>query len=65
MYNGIIKKSRTMDYAVLVAVFGAVLQALPLLQEQLSGNYGYVFMGISVGVAILRVVTTTPLGEKE
>jgi len=63
-YKGVIKKSKTMDYAALLGVFGAVLQALPMLQEQLAGNYGYVFMAVSVGVAYLRAKTTEGLNEK-
>ena len=63
-YKGIIKKSRTMDYAALLAIGGTVLQTLPMLQDQLQGNYGYVFMGVSVIVAILRSKTNGPVGDK-
>ena len=63
-YNGIIKKSKTMDYAALLAIFGAVLQALPMIQEQLNGNYGFVFMFVSAIVAVLRIKTNQGLDEK-
>ena len=63
-YNGVIKKSRTYDYAALLAVGGVVLQTLPMLQDQLAGNYGFVFMGVSVLVAYLRNKTTGSVGDK-
>lgn len=63
-YKGIIKKSRTYDYAALLAVAAVVLQALPMLQDKLAGNYGYVFMGVSVVVAFLRHKTTGAVGAK-
>lgn len=64
MYKGVIKKSRTYDYAAMLAVCGAVLQALPMLQEYLAGNYGFAFMVVSVLVAYLRHKTTGPVGQK-
>ena len=63
-YKGIIKKSRTYDYAALLAIAAVVLQTLPFLQDKLAGNYGYVFMGVSVVVAFLRHKTTGPAGAK-
>ena len=63
-YTGIIKKSRTYDYAALLAVFGAALQSLPMLQTVLAGHYGLVFMGVSVIVAYLRHKTTGAAGDK-
>ena len=63
-YNGIIKKSKTMDYAALLAVFGALLQALPMLQDILAGHYGMVFVVVSMFVAFLRVKTDKALGDK-
>jgi len=64
MYKGAIKKSRTYDYAALLGIMGAALQTLPMLQEQLSGYYGYIFMGASVITAYLRAKTTGPVGQK-
>jgi hypothetical protein len=63
-YKGIIKKSRTYDYAALLAVFGAVLQSLPMLQDMLEGHYGVVFMVVSMIVAFLRHKTSGPVGAK-
>jgi hypothetical protein len=63
-YKGVIKKSKTMDYAALVGIGGVVLQTLPMIQDQLQGNYGYVFMAVSVGVAWLRTKTDSALDEK-
>ncbi len=63
-YNGVIKKSKTMDYAALLAIFGAILQGLPMIQEQLEGNYGFIFMFVSVIVAVLRMKTTQGLEDK-
>lgn len=63
-YQGKIRKSRTYDYAALLAIMGAALQTLPMLQEQLSGYYGYIFMSASVITAYLRSKTTGPVGEK-
>ena len=63
-YKGLIKKSRTLDAAALLTIFGAVQQYLPYIQDKLAGNYGYVFGGVGVLVAYLRFVTTKPVGEK-
>ncbi len=63
-YKGVIKKSKTMDYAALLGIGGVILQTLPMLQDQLEGNYGYVFMAVSVGVAWLRAKTNSSLDEK-
>lgn len=64
MYKGIVKKSRTYDFAALLAVFGVLEQNLPLVREQLGGWYGFVFIGIAIGVVLLRRVTTGPVGDK-
>jgi len=57
-------KSKTINFAVLLAIFGAVQQYLPLVQDQLKDKYGFITIGIAVIVAILRVVTKKPLSEK-
>ena len=64
MYNGIIKKSRTLDVAALLAMLGVVQQALPSVQTQLGDYYGLVFMGVGAIVAYLRTTTTGPVGAK-
>ena len=58
-------KSKTIWFAIFIAVFGAVLATLPLLRESIPKEiYGYIFMIISIMVAVLRVVTTLPLKDK-
>ena len=64
MYKGLIKKSRTLDAATLLVVFGVIEQNLPLLREQLGDNYGLVFMCVGIIFALLRMKTTAPVGDK-
>jgi hypothetical protein len=58
-------KSKTLWFAILLAV-GGVLEQSQSVVTQLVGpeNTGIVMLGISVGVALLRVVTTQPLSKK-
>ncbi len=58
-------KSKTLWFAILLAV-GGVLEQSQAVVTQLVGpeNTGIVMLGISVGVALLRVVTTQPLSKK-
>ena len=64
-YKGVIKKSKTMDYAAALAVAGAVLQSLPELRAVLQEHYGLVLMALSAVTAWLRVKTTQALKDKE
>ncbi len=64
MYKGLIKKSRTLDAATLMVIFGVVQQTLPMVQENLGDYYGMIFMGVGVIFALLRKATTAPLGDK-
>lgn len=57
-------KSRTLQFAALVAVLGVLELNLGLLQEALGDWYGGVFIFISVISAFLRVITTVPLEDK-
>lgn len=58
-------RSKTIWFAIALAIFGAVLATLPLLEEEISPIwYGVITMFISVIVAVLRVFTTVPLGSK-
>ena len=58
-------RSKTIWLAIGMAVFGAVLATLPLLEESISPAwYGVITMIFSVWVAVLRVLTTLPLDEK-
>lgn len=60
-----ILKSKTLRFAVLLAVLG-VLEQSQALVTQLVGqqNTGLVMLVISVVVAVLRVITTQPLSQK-
>jgi hypothetical protein len=57
-------KSRTLQFAALVAVLGVLELNLGLLQEALGDWYGGVFILISAISAFLRVITTVPLEDK-
>jgi len=63
-YNGIVNGSKTMDFATLVTIFGVLEQNLPMLREYLDGYYGLVFVGVAIITAVLRKITTKPLGDK-
>ena len=63
-YKGLIAKSRTYDFAAIVAVFGVVEQNLPLVREQLGGWYGWILMGISGAIIYYRKTTTGAVGDK-
>jgi len=64
-YRGIVKRSRTLDAAVLVAVLGAVELNFPLLQDMLGEWYGVSYIFIAGLMAYLRFVTTGPVGQKD
>lgn len=53
---------RTLIFSVLVAIVG-VLSATDWVQLLGSTKAGFIVTGIGVVSAILRVMTTTPLGE--
>lgn len=60
-----IVKSKTMIFALLLAMFGALQATLPALDGVISqGAYGYITVATGVIVAGLRVVTTQPLKDK-
>ena len=64
-YNGIIKKSRTIDLAAVTGMVGAALAALPELRAVIPPEYyGGAFIVLSVYQAYLRVKTTGPMGQK-
>jgi len=63
-YNGIVKGSKTIDFGLLVGIFGMIEMNLPMVKEQLGDYYGWIFMGISAAVLVLRKLTTKPLGDK-
>jgi hypothetical protein len=58
-------KSKTMIFAMLLAMLGAAQSTLGLFNGVLTPEtYGVLTMAVSVGVAALRVVTTTPIQNK-
>ncbi len=60
-YKGIIKGSRTIDATAITAALGAVIQYLPMVKDQLSNHYGFIFIALSAVFAVLRKTTTGPL----
>ena len=58
-------KSKTINFSMVLAVFGTVQANLPALQAAISpAAYGWIMFGSAIVVALLRVVTTKPLAEK-
>jgi hypothetical protein len=56
------RKSRTMWFALLLVIFGALEAGFPYLQSVIDPQYyGVILVAIGVIVAILRFVTTTPI----
>lgn len=58
-------KSKTLWFALLIAV-GGILEQSQAVVTQIVGpaNTGWVMLVISVGVAILRIITTQPINQK-
>lgn len=55
-------KSKTMWFALLLVVFGAIEAGFPYLQSVIDPvYYGAILMFIGVIVAILRFLTTQPI----
>lgn len=58
-------KSKTIWFSIALAVLGVVEMQLGQFQQYMPPwGYGLLTIGISVCVAVLRVVTTQPLSEK-
>lgn len=67
MKNWIIRilKSKTMMFNIVVAVFGVGEAAFGFMQPYIAGNvYGYGMAILTIGNAVLRVITTQPLKDK-
>jgi len=64
-YKGVIKKSRTLDAAALIAVLGVIEANFGLLREMLGEHYGISYIAIAAIMAWLRVKTTGPVGDKD
>ena len=58
-------KSKTLWFALLIAV-GGIMEQSQAVVTQIVGpaNTGWVMLVISVGVAILRIITTQPINQK-
>jgi hypothetical protein len=58
-------KSKTINFALLLAALGAAQANLPMVQAFVTPEvYGYLTLAIAVVVAVLRAITTKPLSEK-
>ena len=58
-------KSKTMWFAILLAVFGALMDASIYLKELIPAEYfSLVMILIGVVIGMLRLVTTQPLSDK-
>ena len=58
-------KSKTMNFAMILAIFGALQANLPALQGVISpAAYGWITLGVALAVAALRAVTSKPLSAK-
>lgn len=57
-------KSKSHWFNTFVLAFGFINLNLPMLQDKIGDNYGYVFMVMGVIGIILREVTTKPVSEK-
>jgi len=58
-------KSKTLWFAILIAI-GGILEQSQAVVSQIVGpaNMGWVMLVISVGVAVLRIITTQPINQK-
>ena len=57
-------KSKTMWWALLLVILGAIADNLSYLQSQINERYyGFIVMGIGIVTAVLRWNTTKPLDE--
>lgn len=58
-------KSKTIWFSVLIAVGGILEQSQSVVTQFVGpANTGWVMLVISVGVAVLRIITTQPINQK-
>jgi hypothetical protein len=58
-------KSKTLMFALILAIFGVVEMNVKVFSVYMTPQmFGFFSIGISVIVAILRIVTTLPLDKK-
>lgn len=56
------RKSKTMWFALLLVIFGALEAGFPYLQTVIDQRYyGVILVGIGIIVAVLRFLTTGPI----
>lgn len=61
----IIFKSKTLMFALALAIFGVVEMNVKVFSVYMTPQmFGFFSIGISIIVAILRIVTTLPLDKK-
>jgi len=61
----IIFKSKTLMFALILALFGVIEMNVQVFSVYMTPQmFGFFSIGISVIVAILRIVTTLPLDKK-
>ena len=61
----IIFKSKTLMFALVLAIFGVVEMNVKVFSVYMTPQmFGFFSIGISVIVAVLRIVTTLPLDKK-
>lgn len=63
-YKGFIKKSRTLDLSAVVALLGIFLANFDSVRDSFGDYSGWVFIGLSGIMALLRMKTTGPVGDK-
>lgn len=60
-----ILKSKTLMFSLALAILGVIEASFQVFAPYMSpALYGFVLMGISITVAVLRIVTTLPLDQK-
>jgi hypothetical protein len=58
-------KSKTIWFSILIAAVGGLEQSQSVVSQLVGpANTGLVMLVISVGVAILRIITTQPINQK-
>ena len=61
----VIFKSKTLMFALVLAIFGVIEMNVKVFSVYMTPTmFGFFSIGISVIVAILRIVTTLPLDKK-
>lgn len=60
-----VQKSKTMWFSLALVIFGALFDNFSYVQNSIDPKYyGLCLIAIGIIVAVLRFITTQPLGEK-